>query len=50
MHQLYVNNLFAKYFAVSKVPLSFDDDPRDVIHARYRGVDKLYGVSLGWRF
>jgi hypothetical protein len=46
----YVKNLFAQNYADNLIPLSLVNDRRDVVHKLSMGSDRLYGLSMVYRW
>jgi len=46
----YVKNLFRQNYADNLTPLSLVNDRRDVVHKLSMGTDRLYGLSLAYRW
>lgn len=46
----YVNNVFAQSYVVMMTPLSVANDRRDIVHSLPVGADRIYGVSLAYRW
>jgi len=45
-----VKNLFRQNYADNLIPLSLVNDRRDVVHKLSMGTDRLYGLSLAYRW
>ncbi|WP_372747490.1 TonB-dependent receptor [Litorivivens sp.] len=46
----YVNNLFAQRYVRNLIPLTLSGDRRDIVHNMSMGADRIFGVSLGYRW
>lgn len=46
----YVNNLFAENYVRNLIPLTLTGDRRDVVHNLSMGADRVFGVSMAYRW